>query len=626
VIAEDELLARFERVERQRDGDWLVRCRAHADGGPSLHVTRARDRWLLHCLAGCSLEDVLRAAGLEARDLFVQNGAGPPIVATYPYTDERGELLFQVVRREGKRFTQRRPDGDGGWVWRLDRVRRVLYRLPRVIEAVANGETIYVVEGEEDVHALEATGKTATTNPGGAGKWREEYATVLTGARVIVVADRDGPGRKHAADVAKALEGVAANVWTVEAVEGKDARDHLRAGHPVEAFTPVATGGPKSRQEIPLVDMEAAMELAGEAIDYVIAARGVLTVLVGRHSSFKTFLMMLAGHAVHRGDSEIAGLACSQRTVLYLDGENGPRVMGKRFRDAGIPADGMLVADATGIVLPRDIAKVKATIEATGAGLVVLDSLRRLAVGARENLSDDMAPLVAAVAQLARELDVPIVLIHHRSSKSGAGTVRGSSAIEDQADLIFSLERVDGDPVRNRRRLRAEKFRLAESPRDMWVSIGPVLDFKAEGGSRVELAAAEPKARGDDEDDGQSMPDYLAGRIRALADQVREDGGWPPSRLAAAVGRQRDDGTFKRALGVVLAEGWTAAGEGKARRVHPPRTGPPGQPLGDDPVGPVACNEVAQSRLDFEVTACRCSEWTARMPDDTCQQCGRPKP
>ena len=41
----------------------------------------------------------------------------PEFVATYDYTDENGELLFQVVRKVGKKFVQRRPNGSGGWIW-----------------------------------------------------------------------------------------------------------------------------------------------------------------------------------------------------------------------------------------------------------------------------------------------------------------------------------------------------------------------------------------------------------------------------------------------------------------------------------------------------------------------------
>jgi hypothetical protein len=41
------------------------------------------------------------------------------------------------------------------------------------------------------VHALERAAIVGTCNPGGAGKWRREYADALEGADVIVVQDRD---------------------------------------------------------------------------------------------------------------------------------------------------------------------------------------------------------------------------------------------------------------------------------------------------------------------------------------------------------------------------------------------------------------------------------------------------
>ena len=50
--------------------------------------------------------------------------------ATYQYTDETGVLLYEVLRYEPKTFRQRRPDGNGGWIWQLGDVRRVPYRLP----------------------------------------------------------------------------------------------------------------------------------------------------------------------------------------------------------------------------------------------------------------------------------------------------------------------------------------------------------------------------------------------------------------------------------------------------------------------------------------------------------------
>ncbi|MBN2566029.1 MAG: hypothetical protein JXB46_10005, partial [Candidatus Eisenbacteria bacterium] len=157
------------------------RCPAHDDHKPSLSVTEGDDgRVLLTCHAGCTPEDIVAALGLTMADLFNPNGGRPPggapkLVATYDYESEDGSLLFQVCRYDPKDFRQRRPDGNGGWIWNLTGVRRVLFRLPRVLEAARSGETVYVVEGEKDVLSLEAAGVVATCNSGGAGKWREAY-------------------------------------------------------------------------------------------------------------------------------------------------------------------------------------------------------------------------------------------------------------------------------------------------------------------------------------------------------------------------------------------------------------------------------------------------------------------
>ena len=100
---------------------------------------------------------------------------------------------------------------------------------------------MYVVEGERDVLALERAGVTATCNPMGAGKWRDTYAESLVGADVVVVADQDEPGRRHARQVAASLEGKASSVRIVEAAVGKDAADHLAAGKTIDGFIECAT-------------------------------------------------------------------------------------------------------------------------------------------------------------------------------------------------------------------------------------------------------------------------------------------------------------------------------------------------------------------------------------------------
>ena len=154
--------------------------------------------------------------------------------------------------------------------------------------------------------------------------------------------------------------------------------------------------------------------------------------------------------------------------------KNGPRLLGRRFRDAGIPADGFLVADGMKLRLPKQLDQLRDLIEATDADLVVLDSLRRLAPTIRENESDDMADLIAALGGIARDLDVAIVLIHHRSSKKGAAEMRGSSSIEDQADLAFLLDAVTDNRADLRRQLRVVKFRIDEELPPIWLQMGMV--------------------------------------------------------------------------------------------------------------------------------------------------------
>jgi hypothetical protein len=192
---------------------WLARCPAHDDHDPSLSIDEAEDgRPLVICRAGCDKTAVIDA--LRRRGLWPSNGARPSrkIVATYDYQDETGQVAYQVVRYSPKDFRQRRPDGVGGWIWSLRDTPRVLYRLPRVIEAVALGHLVAITEGERDADNLDRLRVCATTNVGGAGKWRPEYTEYLRGAEVVIFPDRDEPGLNHAQTIAASLAGIAKRI------------------------------------------------------------------------------------------------------------------------------------------------------------------------------------------------------------------------------------------------------------------------------------------------------------------------------------------------------------------------------------------------------------------------------
>lgn len=229
-------------VRSDGKGGLLALCPCHEDHDPSLHLWEDdTGRLAFSCLAGCDWSRVrerLAALGLPVEDDRDQAGR-PSIVATYDYRDRDGVLVLQVVRYQPKGFRQRRPDGRGGWIWNAKGVPHLPFRLTELVQAVDAGETVYVAEGEKDALAIVAAGGAATCNAAGAGKWRAEHAAHLEGADVVIVADKDEPGRRHAEAVAASLAGVAAGVRIVEALVGKDASDHLAAGHALTELVPV---------------------------------------------------------------------------------------------------------------------------------------------------------------------------------------------------------------------------------------------------------------------------------------------------------------------------------------------------------------------------------------------------
>ncbi|MCX4099219.1 toprim domain-containing protein [Nocardia sp. alder85J] len=296
----ETIVAALERTVGQGkpSGAWTkFCCPVHESGGghhnPSLGVKHipGEQRTKVRCFAGCDDKDVLAALDLEVRDLYdnpIQrqagsrerqraprvhprkvsasdraiDAAGLPLtkprrdlgaqqsawkqVAAYPYMTADGEILGEVVRREAsfaggrdKKFHQHRWDSeagrmvDGGFP-------AVPFALPAVLDAVAVGEPIYVVEGEKDALTAQRAGLTATTNAGGALSWSDDHARWLDGAvEVVIVADRDAPGYRRAERVMGSLRGRVQSVRVVQAATGKDLTDHVDAGHDIDELDPI---------------------------------------------------------------------------------------------------------------------------------------------------------------------------------------------------------------------------------------------------------------------------------------------------------------------------------------------------------------------------------------------------
>jgi putative DNA primase/helicase len=212
---------------KKSGGGWLARCPAHDDKNPSLSLRDVDGKVLVHCLAGCDQRTVM--AALRERGLWPENQRvhRSVITATYDYTDEAGQLLYQVVRTDPKGFYQRRPDGYGGWIYKKGE-RQVLYRMREVLEA----PIVFVVEGEKDAETLRDQVFVATTNAGGAkAPWLPEYTEVLRGREVILIPDRDQAGRDRVTRIARELFGKVAHLIVLELEDGKDVTEWFERGH-----------------------------------------------------------------------------------------------------------------------------------------------------------------------------------------------------------------------------------------------------------------------------------------------------------------------------------------------------------------------------------------------------------
>lgn len=265
TVIDLHIYPKLHRSRPQPRGGYTAQCPAHDDGNPSLSVYPDPDhdppRVVVKCFAGCDKDLILQRWGLDWRDLYPPfehnrrdnwTPAGDnTLYRTYDYTDSSGKLLYQVVRTFDKQFFQRHPEPShkSGWKWsltRLDgtRIETVLYRLPQVLEAVAAGRPVALVEGEKDADRLAAIGVSATTCSGGGGNLGQtlarQFERVLAGAHVVAIPDSDPDDPKHpdreptgfvwAREVYQRLGVVAGSLRFGTVRAGKDVSDHLDAG------------------------------------------------------------------------------------------------------------------------------------------------------------------------------------------------------------------------------------------------------------------------------------------------------------------------------------------------------------------------------------------------------------
>jgi len=460
----DAILTRLERVSGpDHDGNYKALCPFHDDHTPSLSVNFARNAYnCFGCGSSGSISRLAQVLGIvdvgPRHDKGNSSDGQPEIVATYDYIDPSGNLLYQVVRYEPKDFRQRRPDDNGDWLWNVKGVKPVLYRLPDVERSVAAGETIFVVEGEKDVNALWNLGLAATTNSGGAGKWKQGHSEALRGADVVIIRDNDSPGRDHATKVAASLHGAAKSIKVLELPDGDggpvmDVSDWLQGGGTASELQALIReapewNAPESNGAGGLVCM---LDVEAEAVSWLwhpYIPLGKLTLLEGDPGVGKSWASLGVATAVSLGRG-LPGVETAQpQRVLLASAEDGlgdtirPRLdaIGADVANIHAVKDALDFGDSGLAVLEVYIAKVQPK-------LVVIDPLvAYLGAGVDLHRANETRAVMAGLADIAERHGCAMLAIRHLTKGGMAKPIyRGLGSI-DFAAACRSVLLVGCDP------------------------------------------------------------------------------------------------------------------------------------------------------------------------------------
>ena len=230
-------ISHFDVVKRYNNTA-QCKCPAHDDRKASLSIalgTENPDCIVMKCHAGCTNQDILKAAGLSEKDMFrkdVQGGSskntwkqyiekreGKKIEALYHYHSFfNGSYAFSKVRLEGKSIIYGRFNGNYfryGLNGKSAKEYKAIYGdIKGIKQAIASDEVIFITEGEKDVDTMTKYGYKACTY-GSVSDWQSDLAELFKGARVVVLADNDKSGKEVASRINNDLQGVASSSMIV---------------------------------------------------------------------------------------------------------------------------------------------------------------------------------------------------------------------------------------------------------------------------------------------------------------------------------------------------------------------------------------------------------------------------
>jgi hypothetical protein len=393
------------------------------------------------------------------------------IVATYDYCDEKGKLLYQVVRYEPKAFKQRRPGAvDGTWVWGLGDIEHTLYHLPKVIADMQEPRDEqgrwFVCEGEKDVDNLLALGCYATTNSSGAKNFGLKHAKYFEeAADVVLLEDADDTGAARMALIAPMLIDVGARVRVLRIADhepkgAKDISDWLTRGGTYKQLYEI-TDDLKEWEPPPYKSVYGArtfLDLTKPLTPYPWRVKGLIpandsTMFIGPSRSGKTFTVLDLCMHVALGLDQYAGKNVVPGGIAYLSYEgqagfeNRVRAYAKYHNlDAEqlrhfawwIEPPGLFADPKAAAALAADI-KTCTEKWTRKLAAVVIDTHNSATRGSSEIRSEDIGRILDAYDVIRTTVGAPLWIIGHSNKQ---GEHRGNQQLFNRIEATLFIDRL----------------------------------------------------------------------------------------------------------------------------------------------------------------------------------------
>jgi hypothetical protein len=373
-------------------------------------------------------------------------------VREHIYRDPDGNPVSKAVKYSTGKWTQKRFE-NGGWLYGTKGVRRYPYGADRLTREDAS-KLLFIFEGEKDCERAWQHGLSATTNVGGAGKWRSHLNDHITGRTVCIVPDNDAAGANHATKVAASLERSQIDNFILDYAAGlpekADFSDWMDAnGNDAKRFLAMAEAAKELPRE-PVKPIKKILTMIGDIeikepeylIDETIETK-TLAALVGPSGSGKTFVAIDLAMSVATG-TPYHGNEVQKGLVIMSAGEGHSGI--PRRVDAWLAHYGKDTSTAALALTSRAVdlfdeayqaafcSEIDAIAKLQGAPkLIIIDTVARHMGGLDENASRDMGALIATADKLKDDYGCVVLLVHH-TGHANPDRARGSTAFKGALD------------------------------------------------------------------------------------------------------------------------------------------------------------------------------------------------